>query len=190
MGASTIKNIMPEKFSRFQDKTLDVIYNLKFILNERTQIRYNTYGEFLREIEMLKFPYTKDWKRHTTCKRNFYTGQQYETIVSYCVSQGWIEIKPANNKSYHVYVAKNIKSLGFSEKTDYDNSKNIHVEKPVFEESDSLGNVNYTNELLAKSKPAAIKKGSLTELSVNIMLDPDKQWYIKTVGNKSYLSTK
>jgi len=101
-----------DKFPRFTRKTIDIIRELKTVLENKTY--FPTKGHFYREIEILKFPYMKDspYQRYNPSHgRNAYAGQQYDTILDYCVSMGWVTISQKNLKAYHVSVNPDIKNL-------------------------------------------------------------------------------
>ena len=101
-----------DKFPRFTRKTIDIICELKTVLEKKSY--FPTKGHFYREIELLKFPYMKDnpYQRFNPSHgRNVYAGQQYNTILDYCVSMGWITISQKNLKTYHVSVNPDIKNL-------------------------------------------------------------------------------
>jgi len=96
--------------AKFQKKTLDVIAQLKDVL--QTKKYYPTLGHFYREIEILKFPYLKDIPMGRRLNpghgRNVYTQNQYESIVEHCKTNKWVTILPKNNRGYHVIVSNEI----------------------------------------------------------------------------------
>lgn len=95
---------------KFQQKTLDVIAQLKEVL--KTTKYYPTKGHFYREIELLKFPHLKECKPgsyyYSSHGRNVYSQQQYDDILKYCVEKEWIFIHLKNNHAYHVIVSNTI----------------------------------------------------------------------------------
>jgi hypothetical protein len=81
--------------TRFSGKTLGQIRQLKNRLSSKPGKVYQSLGHFLREIELVKFPYLKDSKRfHSKHGRNVYKQTQYESILRYCIDQYWIVVIP------------------------------------------------------------------------------------------------
>ena len=103
------------KMPRFARKTIDVINDLKTVLEKKSY--FPTLGHFYREIEILKFPDMKDNPYQSfrysnpSHGRNVYAGQQYNTIVDYCLSMGWVTITNKNLKTYHVNVNPDIENM-------------------------------------------------------------------------------
>jgi hypothetical protein len=163
------------KTFNFKSKTQKFLPTLRIKMLAKTI--YPTLGHFYREIEMLKFPYMKDMpvghRWNPPHGRNVYSQQQYESIVDYCVSQGWVTIVQGSRKnSYKVIVnAGNICATPEKRTKKFAEHKAIQIAR----------NSTY---------------GAFTETEVNndfkveLSLDPNLNWVIQTYNGKSYLSIK
>ena len=102
--------------NNFRPATKEVIEQLRNIIILRNEKCYQTKGEFYREIELLKFPYLKNWKGASTQKLNQYSQQQYDIILDYCKDMGWISISPKNGRSFYVHTHS---SVAFDKPTNF-----------------------------------------------------------------------
>jgi hypothetical protein len=95
--------------SGFQQTTItNVINPLRKILDSKRGTFYPSLGHFYREIEVLKFPYTKRSVLGSYLNpvhgRNVYGQQQYDTIKDLMVAEGRITIIPNPNRNGYFIV--------------------------------------------------------------------------------------
>ena len=86
----------------FKQKTIDqVILPLIDKLSQESGKVYPTLGHFYRVIELLKFPYLD----YRNTERNVYTQSQYDSILEYCIVQGFIKLKyDTKRRAYNVII--------------------------------------------------------------------------------------
>jgi hypothetical protein len=162
------------KQPKFQPKTIELISNLRKILY--TKSYYPTLGHFYREIELLKFPYLKNAKPgdyyYSSHGRNVYSQQQYDSIVDYCVSQGWVNILPKKGNTYHVFIPST-------------------PEHTWFEHREQQHHTNKAIQIARNTTYGSFTPNGENEIvRVELELDPKLTWVVRTENGKSYLTIK
>lgn len=85
-------------------KSIEQAHNVMALINSKRIVKLHTQGAMYRVVECVKFPYTKEWvsAKEKGNRVNIYGGAQYDPIINYMISQGWIvEERVYVGKKYH-----------------------------------------------------------------------------------------